>query len=179
MIIKVVVHCMHVCIYIMMIPVHQKFSVGVHTYNLILMHHNMHCRLGILLNNVICLFTIFYRIWFNVGAILILINIGIAAFLIIYLSWVKKVSSDDWEKTCPTAIPIATGAFIMGGVWYVFMGGVWYVFMILYHVILLFDNFDNNNYSPVIFLLSRCQNRITNITKITFTCIRNCMSFTR
>ena len=171
----------------MMIPVHQKFSVGVHTYNLILMHHNMHCRLGILLNNVICLFTIFYRIWFNVGAILILINIGIAAFLIIYLSWVKKVSSDDWEKTCPTAIPIATGAFIMGGVWYVFMGGVWYVFMggvwyvfmILYHVILLFDNFDNNNYSPVIFLLSRCQNRITNITKITFTCIRNCMSFTR
>ena len=38
--------------------------------------------------------------------------------------------------------------------------------MILYDVILSFDNFDNNNYSPVIFLLSRCQNRITNITKI-------------
>ena len=125
MIIKVVVHCMHVCIYIlyiMMIPVHQEFSVGVHTYNLILMScHGMHCRLSILLNNVICLFTIFYRIWFNVGAILILVNIGIAAFLIIYLSWVKKVSSDDWEKTCPTAIPIATGTFIMGGVWYVYL----------------------------------------------------------
>lgn len=56
------------------------------------------------------------RVWFNIGAILILVNIGIAAFLIIYLSWVKKISSDDWEKACPCAIPIATGAFIMGGV---------------------------------------------------------------
>lgn len=56
------------------------------------------------------------RLWFNIGAILILINIGIAGFLIVYLSWIKKMSSDDWEKTCPAAIPIATGAFIMGGV---------------------------------------------------------------
>ena len=59
----------------------------------------------------------FFRLWFNIGAILILVNIGIAAFLIVYLSWIKKINSDDWEKMYPAAIPIATGAFIMGGVW--------------------------------------------------------------
>ena len=48
---------------------------------------------------------------------MILVNIGIAFFLIVYLSWIKKMSSDDWEKNYPCAIPVATGAFIMGGVW--------------------------------------------------------------
>lgn len=55
------------------------------------------------------------RLWFNIGGIMILVNMGIAAFLIVYLSWIKKMSSDDWEKNYPCAIPIATGAFIMGG----------------------------------------------------------------
>nr|XP_022343076.1 transmembrane protein 128-like isoform X1 [Crassostrea virginica] len=56
------------------------------------------------------------RIWFNVGGILILVNVCIAAFLIVYITYIKKVSADDWEKHYPAAIPIATGSFIMGSV---------------------------------------------------------------
>ncbi|XP_025095876.1 transmembrane protein 128-like [Pomacea canaliculata] len=54
------------------------------------------------------------RMWFNVGAGLITVTLAIAAFLIVWLSMVKKVSSDDWESTYPAAIPIATASFIAG-----------------------------------------------------------------
>lgn len=59
----------------------------------------------------------FVRVWFNVGAILVLVNVCIGAFLIVYITYIKKVSSDDWETHYPAAIPIATGSFIMGAVW--------------------------------------------------------------
>ncbi|KAI0231453.1 hypothetical protein LSAT2_018151 [Lamellibrachia satsuma] len=55
-----------------------------------------------------------HRVWFNVGVILISINITIALFLIIYLSFIKKVDSEEWETRYPAAIPIATGCFCFG-----------------------------------------------------------------
>lgn len=61
----------------------------------------------------------FSRMWFNVGAGLITVTLAIAAFLIVWLSMVKKVSSDDWESTYPAAIPIATASFIAGSCWLV------------------------------------------------------------
>ena len=57
-----------------------------------------------------------FRTWFNLGAILVSINIGIASFLIVWLSFVKKVKSDDWERLYPAAIPVATASFILGGI---------------------------------------------------------------
>lgn len=59
---------------------------------------------------------IFYRLWLNVGMILISINICIAGFLIVYLSYVKKVHSDEWERRYPALIPLATAAFVLGGI---------------------------------------------------------------
>ena len=44
------------------------------------------------------------------------INISIGAFLIIWLSFIKKVKSEDWEKLYPAAIPVATASFILGGI---------------------------------------------------------------
>ena len=44
------------------------------------------------------------------------VNIGIGSFLILWLSFVKKVKSDDWEKLYPSAIPIATASFVLGGI---------------------------------------------------------------
>ncbi|KAL4231602.1 hypothetical protein ACF0H5_009182 [Mactra antiquata] len=56
------------------------------------------------------------RLWFNIGALLIGVNISIAVFLILYLTYIKKVNSDDWERQYPALIPIATAAFILGGI---------------------------------------------------------------
>lgn len=58
-----------------------------------------------------------FRLWFNVGAGLIGLTLAIALFLIVWLSLVKKISSDDWEKQHPAAIPVATASFILGSVW--------------------------------------------------------------
>ncbi|XP_046576893.1 transmembrane protein 128-like [Haliotis rubra] len=56
------------------------------------------------------------RLWFNIGSVLMGINISIAMFLVVYLSQIKKISSDDWERHYPALIPIATAAFIFGGI---------------------------------------------------------------
>ncbi|XP_048747332.1 transmembrane protein 128-like [Ostrea edulis] len=74
------------------------------------------------------------RVWFNVGAILILVNVSIAAFLIVYITYIKKVSTDDWETHYPAAIPIATGSFIIGGVCVTV--GLWPIWNIFTPVIL-------------------------------------------
>lgn len=74
------------------------------------------------------------RVWFNVGAILVLVNLCIGAFLIVYITYIKKVSSDDWETHYPAAIPIATGSFIMGAVCVTV--GLWPLWNILTPVIL-------------------------------------------
>ena len=57
------------------------------------------------------------RVWFYTGVVLICVNITIALFLILYLSFIKKVDSDDWDKKYPAAIPVATGAFCLGALW--------------------------------------------------------------
>ncbi|XP_033756849.1 transmembrane protein 128-like [Pecten maximus] len=74
------------------------------------------------------------RNWFNIGAILIVINVCIALFFIVWLSAIKKVDVDDWEKRYPILIPIATGAFIMGGMCVTV--GLWPVWSIFTPVIL-------------------------------------------
>ncbi|XP_071090062.1 transmembrane protein 128-like [Haliotis cracherodii] len=56
------------------------------------------------------------RLWFNIGSVLMGINICIAMFLVVYLSYIKKISADDWERHYPALIPIATAAFIFGGI---------------------------------------------------------------
>ncbi|XP_045190761.2 transmembrane protein 128-like [Mercenaria mercenaria] len=56
------------------------------------------------------------RLWFNIGALSVGANVSIAIFLIVYLSFIKKVSSDDWERKYPALIPIATAAFVVGGI---------------------------------------------------------------
>ena len=61
-----------------------------------------------------------FRLWFNVGAGLIAMTMAIALFLIVWLSLVKKISSDNWEKHHPGAIPVATASFILGCVWSVY-----------------------------------------------------------
>ncbi|XP_070175510.1 cilia- and flagella-associated protein 410-like [Littorina saxatilis] len=42
------------------------------------------------------------------------VTVAIALFMIFWLSLVKKVKSDDWEKRHPAAIPVATASFILG-----------------------------------------------------------------
>ncbi|KAH3802908.1 hypothetical protein DPMN_156605 [Dreissena polymorpha] len=54
--------------------------------------------------------------WFNSGVILIGVNMGIGLFLIVYLSYFKKISSDNWEREYPAAIPVASAAFVVGGI---------------------------------------------------------------
>ncbi|CAH1784582.1 unnamed protein product [Owenia fusiformis] len=74
------------------------------------------------------------RTWLNFGVILIGVNLAIGAFLIVWLSWVKKIPSDDWETLYPAAIPIATGSFALGAVSLTI--GLWPVWNIFTPVIL-------------------------------------------
>ena len=60
---------------------------------------------------------LYLRTWFNIGAVLIAINLGIAFFLIVWLSFIKKIPTEDWEVHYPAAVPIATAAFIFGSFW--------------------------------------------------------------
>ena len=62
-----------------------------------------------------------FRSWFYIGVALIGITFAIGFFLIVYLSWIKKVSTDDWELQYPAAIPVATGSFAFGSFWLVFV----------------------------------------------------------
>ena len=48
---------------------------------------------------------------------MIAINLAIAFFLIVWLSFIKKIPTEDWEVHYPAAIPIATAAFIFGSFW--------------------------------------------------------------
>ncbi|XP_014665526.1 PREDICTED: transmembrane protein 128-like [Priapulus caudatus] len=77
------------------------------------------------------------RAWFNCGAVLICINVIIAAYLIGFLSWFKKISSDEWEKTVPYAVPIATLSFVTGA--FCCMAGLWPVWGILTPIILFVE----------------------------------------
>ncbi|RUS79545.1 hypothetical protein EGW08_012675 [Elysia chlorotica] len=54
------------------------------------------------------------RIWYWIGVALMSIHIGTAGFLVIWLGYWKKISSDTWEKQYPKAIPIATASFLVG-----------------------------------------------------------------
>lgn len=74
------------------------------------------------------------RTWLNIGLMLIAVNIGIALFLIIWISCVQKINSDEWERRYPAAIPVATGAFIIGAI--CLTVGLWPVWSILTPLIL-------------------------------------------
>ncbi|GAB1603929.1 transmembrane protein 128-like isoform X1 [Argonauta hians] len=74
------------------------------------------------------------RFWFNLGAILIGVNITIGAFLILWTSCIKKIPSDEWERQYPAAIPTATASFILGVVCVTI--GLWPVWSILTPLIL-------------------------------------------
>ncbi|KAK3788333.1 hypothetical protein RRG08_025063 [Elysia crispata] len=54
------------------------------------------------------------RMWYWIGVALMSIHIGTAAFLVIWLGFWKKISSDHWEKQYPKTIPIATASFLLG-----------------------------------------------------------------
>ncbi|XP_019620726.1 PREDICTED: transmembrane protein 128-like [Branchiostoma belcheri] len=73
-------------------------------------------------------------LWLLPGAVLIGLNVGIGAFLIVWLSWIKGVSTDEWEKRYPSAIPTATASFIIGGL--CCMVGLWPVWGFLTPIIL-------------------------------------------
>ncbi|XP_052220077.1 transmembrane protein 128-like [Dreissena polymorpha] len=75
------------------------------------------------------------RMWFNSGVILIGVNMGIGLFLIVYLSYFKKISSDNWEREYPAAIPVASAAFVVGGI--LMTVGLWPVWGIFTPLILL------------------------------------------
>lgn len=44
------------------------------------------------------------------------IPIAIACYLILYLSFMKNVHSDDWEISAPYAIPMATASTVVAGI---------------------------------------------------------------
>ncbi|WAR22195.1 TM128-like protein [Mya arenaria] len=75
------------------------------------------------------------RLWFNVGVVLVGVNICIALFLIVYLSFIKKVHSDEWESRYPAAIPVASAAFVVGGIFMTV--GLWPVWGIFTPAILI------------------------------------------
>lgn len=69
------------------------------------------------------------RAWFNIGVVLVSVHITIGTYLVVFLSWVKKVPSDEWEQKHPLAVPVATFAFVTGG--FCCMIGLWPVWGIL------------------------------------------------
>ncbi|XP_078598923.1 transmembrane protein 128-like [Branchiostoma floridae x Branchiostoma japonicum] len=73
-------------------------------------------------------------LWLLPGAVLVGLNVVIGGFLIVWLSWIKGVSTDEWEKLYPSAIPTATASFIIGGL--CCMMGLWPVWGFLTPIIL-------------------------------------------
>ena len=49
-----------------------------------------------------------------IGFGLISINLAIAFYLVVWLSFIKKINSDKWSEMHPTFIPIATACFVTG-----------------------------------------------------------------
>ena len=48
----------------------------------------------------------------------------VAVYLIVWCSYLKGISADDWETYNPYAIPIATGCGVISGLWYICFFGV-------------------------------------------------------
>lgn len=44
----------------------------------------------------------------------------IALYLIVWCSYIKGVSADDWETYNKFAIPLATATGLLSGIWYIF-----------------------------------------------------------
>lgn len=57
-----------------------------------------------------------YRTILVLALSLISVNVLIAGYLIVWVSMVNKVNSDNWNETYPTLIPIATGSAALGSV---------------------------------------------------------------
>jgi len=67
-----------------------------------------------------------YRGLAYVSLSLILSNVMIGLYLIIWVTHVKKISVDCWNDFCPSLIPIATAAFVIGFV--TLMISIWPVY---------------------------------------------------
>jgi hypothetical protein len=75
------------------------------------------------------------RFWFNAGAGLVGVTITVAFFLIVWKTFIKKRTPDDWEKDHPAAIPVATASFIIGS--FCLLKGLWPVWGLLTPFILV------------------------------------------
>ena len=58
------------------------------------------------------------RTWLNAGFVLMTISLSVAFYLIVFLSFYKKVNPDEWESVHPAAIPIATGTGCSAIIWW-------------------------------------------------------------
>ncbi|XP_006815234.2 transmembrane protein 128-like [Saccoglossus kowalevskii] len=74
------------------------------------------------------------RYWFNIGVVLIGVNVFIGIYFVVVCSWIRKISSDDWEKHFPFAIPFATACFALGSL--CLNVGLWPLWKLLTPVIL-------------------------------------------
>ena len=67
------------------------------------------------------LITISLRTFFRISYLMAILSgglsIAVAAYLIVWCSYIQGISSDDWETTHPYMIPIATGCGLLSGVW--------------------------------------------------------------
>ncbi|CAD5119922.1 DgyrCDS8501 [Dimorphilus gyrociliatus] len=59
------------------------------------------------------------RFYFNIAIFLFGVMISIAIFLIVWVTYIQKRTSDQWEKLHPYAIPTATACATIGSLWFV------------------------------------------------------------
>lgn len=79
--------------------------------------------------------------YFRASVALTLIPVSVCCYLIIYLSMIKGIHSDDWEKSSPYAIPVATALSVIAAVlWNITLWGV-YRFFTPIILLLLFMGF--------------------------------------
>jgi len=75
-----------------------------------------------------------YRTWLLLGAVFLFLFLCVAVFIIGYVSWYRRISSDDWETLYPTAIPLATAFFVTAS--FCITVSLWPVWSILTPIIL-------------------------------------------
>uniref|UniRef100_A0A0B6Y7G8 Transmembrane protein 128 n=1 Tax=Arion vulgaris TaxID=1028688 RepID=A0A0B6Y7G8_9EUPU len=73
--------------------------------------------------------------WYWTGVLSLGLHIGIAIFLVVWLTFWKNVSSDEWEQRYPSAVPVATASLIIAIICLCI--GLWPVWGFLTPIILL------------------------------------------
>ena len=66
---------------------------------------------------LINLLKFFFRLSFKLALLFGGFALAVAMYLIIWCSYIKGVSPDDWEAYNAYAIPIATAAGLLSGLW--------------------------------------------------------------